>query len=243
MLANASGDDLAIVLTGTIVPNAPFTAHNDPKIRRQEYLTAINFYRQFAPVYFLENSAYALESDGEFNQFPNVMIRHQPASTSPERGKGYQEFEMLDGWLCSEPHPPRRWMKITGRYLYPNIPMLLSDCRGEQSFRIVIDQCLRSRKARGYLFCVETEFYQKYLAGAYRDCDDASGEWIEYVLYRCLSKAPASQVRLFAEEPQLSAISGSTGGNLETPLMKFAMKKMLRRINYLFDKRRLWYTH
>lgn len=236
-------DDLAIVLTGTIIPNAPFTAHNDPAIRRREYLTAINFYRQFAPVYFLENSTYPLEEDQEFNQFPNVMLRQRPVSKAPERGKGYQEFEMIDGWLLNEPQPPHRWMKITGRYLYPNIEMLLSECPSEQSVGIIIDQCPRSRKARGYLFCVETEFYKKYLAGAYHGCDDASGRWIEYVIYERLNQVPAPQVRLFAVEPRLSAISGSTGGNLETPLMKFVVKRILRQINYFFDKRRLWYTH
>jgi hypothetical protein len=240
---DAYRDDLAIVLTGTIIPNAPFTAHNDPRIRRQEYLTAINFYHRFAPVYFLENSTYPLEDDKEFNQFSNVMLRQRPVSASPERGKGYQEFEMVDGWLLNEPQPPRRWVKITGRYLYSNITTLLSDCRSEQSIGIIIDQCPQSRKARGYLFCVETGFYHNYLAGAYHDCDDFSGRWIEYVLYHRLSRAPASRVRLFAEEPRLSAISGSTGGNLETPPVKFAIKKILRRINYFLDRRRLWYTH
>ena len=115
-------NDLAIVLTGTIVPSAPFTVHNDPRIRRREYLEAIRFYSEFAPVYFLENSPYPLGDDAEFNQFPNVRLRQRPLSTKPERGKGYQEFEMIDGWLLNEPQPPRRWVKITGRYLYRNLP-------------------------------------------------------------------------------------------------------------------------
>ncbi|MEP7338561.1 MAG: hypothetical protein ABI977_12555 [Acidobacteriota bacterium] len=236
-------EDIAIVLTGTIIPNAPFTAHNDPQVRRREYLEAIRFYRQFAPVYFLENSSYALGDDAEFNAFPDVMIRQRPTSIAPQRGKGYQEFEMIDGWLMDEPRPPRRWVKITGRYLYQNFASLLVDCRRQPQARILIDQCARSRKARGYLFCVETEFYRERIAGAYRECDDASGNWIEYVLYNCLSRVPDTQVRLFAEEPQLRAISGSTGGDLETPPVKFAVKRVLRWINYFFDEQRLWYTH
>lgn len=239
-------DDIAIVLTGTIVPNAPFTAYNDPQVRRREYLEALKFYSQFAPVYFLENSTYPLADDAEFNQLSNVMIRQRPVSALPERGKGYQEFEMIDGWLMNEAPPPSRWIKITGRYLYRNFAALLADCRREQTARIIIDQCPRSQKARSYLFCIETEFYREHIAGAYRECDDPSGNWIEYVLFRRLANLSASrmrQMRLFAAEPQLQAISGSTGGNLETPPLKFAAKQVLRRINYLFDQRMLWYTH
>jgi hypothetical protein len=233
--------ELAIVLTATIVPNAAFTAYADPEVRRREYLEAIRFYRQFAPVYFIENSAYRLSDDAEFREAGGLMIRKQPVSTARERGKGYQEFEMLDSWLASEVAPPRRWIKITGRYLYLNFGALLADCH-RSAARMIIDQCPRSSKARGYLFCVETEFYSERLAGIYRECDDEAGEWIEHALYRRLSGLPTSEVRLFSEEPRLQAISGSTGESISATPLKFAAKRLLRRVNRVFDKQFLWYT-
>jgi len=233
--------ELAIVLTATIIPNATFTAYADPAIRRREYLEAIRFYRRFAPVYFIENSAYRLSDDSEFREADGLMIRKQPVSTARARGKGYQEFEMLDAWLAGEPAPPRQWIKITGRYLYLNFSALLADCR-QSAARMIIDQCPRSRKARGYLFCVETEFYRERLAGIFRECDDEAGEWIEHALYRRLAGLPASEVRLFAEEPRLRAISGSTGASISATPLKFTAKRLLRRINRVFDKQYLWYT-
>ncbi len=242
------GNDIAIALTGTIIPNAAFTTYADPAIRRREYLEAIRFYRQFAPVYFLENSSYRLSEDAEFCEASGrepfeLMIRKQPVSTAREKGKGYQEFEMLDAWLAGEPAPPGRWVKITGRYLYLNFAALLADCRRQKAARMIIDQCPRSAKARGYLFCVETEFYREHLTGIYRECDDGAGQWIEHALYRRLSGLPASDVRLFAEEPRLRAISGSTGGSITTTPLKFAAKRALRRVNRVFDQQYLWYTH
>ena len=89
----------AIVLTGTIVPNSNFTTYTNPQVRRAEYLAAIHYYSGFAPVYFLENSAYDLASDPEFISSEDVAIRKFPVSKFAERGKGFQEFEMLDAWL------------------------------------------------------------------------------------------------------------------------------------------------
>lgn len=235
-------DDIAIVLTGTIIPNAPFTAHNDPQIRRREYLQAIKFYREFAPVYFLENSVYPLSDDVEFNQFSDVTIRQCPASSSPERGKGYQEFEMIDGWLMSEMPPPQRWIKITGRYIYRNFSKLLVDCRYERRAQIIIDQCALSQFARSYLFCVESDFYREHIAGIYRECDDNAGEWIERVLYRHLAKLQKSYARLFSLEPRLTGVSGTTGGSIETKPSRYLVKRILRKLNYTLDRRQLWYT-
>ncbi len=242
MSVNPSQADLAIVLTGTIVPNAPFTAHNDPQVRRLEYLKAINFYRKFAPVYFLENSSYPLTDDSEFKQWSNVMLRQLPVSRLPERGKGYQEFEMIDGWLLNESQPPRCWVKITGRYLYRNFADLFEDCRHERRAQIIIDRCALSQIARSYLFFVVSRFYQEHIAGLYRECNDLTGEWVERVLYRRLASLSKSDARLFSLEPRLTGISGTTGGNIETQSSRYKAKRILRKLNYLLNRRQLWYT-
>lgn len=242
MSANRLPTDLAIVLTGTIVPNAPFTAHSDPQIRRREYLEAINFYRKFATVYFLENSTYALEDDAEFNKLSNVLIRKCPVSSSPERGKGYQEFEMIDCWLLSESELPLRWIKITGRYLYRNFSDLFENCCQQRQAQIIIDRCAFSQIARSYLFCVESEFYQQHIAGLYRECNDETGEWVERVLYRRLASLSKADARLFSLEPRLTGISGTTGGSIETQSSRYQVKRILRKLNYLLNCRQLWYT-
>ncbi|MCY7369077.1 MAG: hypothetical protein LH474_13100, partial [Chamaesiphon sp.] len=56
--------EIPIILTGTIIPNTNVRLqHINPEQRRKEYLDCINYYRNFAPVYFLENSSYPVEED------------------------------------------------------------------------------------------------------------------------------------------------------------------------------------
>ena len=58
---------IPIVLTGTIVPNAIKTVHRNWKVRRNEYLEAITYYKKFSKVYFIENSHYDISHDSEFS--------------------------------------------------------------------------------------------------------------------------------------------------------------------------------
>ena len=120
--------EIPIVLTGTIIPNTNIRMkHLDAEKRRKEYLNCINYYRNFAPVYFLENSSYPVEEDLEFTSIPNVEIRKFPVSSFPEKGRGFQEFEMIDSFIKNEKNIPNKFLKITGRYFYTNIKDILID--------------------------------------------------------------------------------------------------------------------
>ncbi len=234
--------NIAIVLTGTIVPNAAFTVYADPGRRKREYLDAIHYYRQFAPVYFLENSSYCLASDADFTKIPNLIIKKLPLSGSPEKGKGYQEFEMIDAWLEGEKSPPWRWIKITGRYIYLNFRDLFEDCLPTTSYRLIIDQHKHSKMALTSLFCVDTEYYLDNLVGLYHDCDDRDGKWIEQVIYDKITSLPKKDYRIFSVEPKLIGISGSNGSNLRSSQVKYLAKSLLRRLNYAFDRNHIWYS-
>ncbi len=237
-----SRPDIPIILTGTIIPNALNTAHSDPAVRRKEYLDAINYYSGFSNVVFLENSSYRLEDDPEFSRLTGVQICKMPVSLAFEKGKGYQEFEMIDNWIESQSSLPERWIKITGRYIYNNFAEIYQECLDNSGSRMMIDLCARSRKARTYLFCVETDFYLERISGAYRDCSDDDGRWIEDVIYNRLCNGSPSDTTLFSTDPDLSAVSGSTGDIFESGPLKKSTRRMLRRLNRLFDKRFLWYT-
>lgn len=234
--------DLPIVLTATIVPNVTGTAAVNSAARLAEYRQVLQFCQQFAPVIFLENSGYPLERHPEFVSSPRLQVRRFPSSASPERGKGYQEFEILDAWINSEPRPPERWLKITGRYQALNLATVLAECCREKDCELLIDQLARTRQARTYLFCTTTAFYRERIAGLYRQCDDRSGDWIERVLFRELEKPPRPSVRFFKTQPRLRASAGSTGNPFPSGKFQWMVKQSLRRINRLLDQRRLWYA-
>lgn len=201
---------LAIVLTATLVPNAIHTVHLDAAQRRAEYLAAIEFYCRYGEVYFLENSAHDLESDAAFHRHGNVHIRKFPPSAEYDKGKGYQEFEMLDHWLATEPCPPSRWIKITGRHLASNFEQVYSECRNESQYELIIEQKRPPyRVALTDLFYVTSEYYRRRFMGIYRECDDAALVFIEHVVRNHI--AASDKFRLFREMPLLTGVSGTTG--------------------------------
>lgn len=235
-------DELPIVLTATVIPNTTGVAAADPQTRLAEYLRVAQFCQQFAPVFFLENSSYPLERHPEFAGSSRLRVRRFAPSASPEHGKGFQEFEMLDAWLASEPQPPARWLKLTGRYHLLNLAAMLDECRRDKKSSLLIDQVYSRRWARTYLFCVSTEFYLARIRYLYRQCDDRAGDYFEKVLFGELEKPPACQVRMFKTQPHFHAQAGSTGMAFPTGNFQWFVKQCLRRINRLVDERRLHYS-
>lgn len=231
--------EIPIVLTGTIIPNQIVGVASDPEMRAAEYLAALAFYQQFAPVIFLENSGYALERHAGFRETARLQVRRFAPSTHPERGKGYQEFEMLDAWLAAEPQPPARWLKITGRYRILNIRAILAECAAEQRDGLVIDQVVRSQMARTYLFCTTPAFYGREMAGLYRECDDRTGAWIERRLF---AKLKGRETRFFKTQPRIQARAGTDGSAFPTGRGQWLFKQGLRRLNRSVDRQYLWYS-
>lgn len=240
--AGKSPGEIPIVLTATVMPIGVGAAASDPEKRLREYIAALEFYTSFAPVIFLENSAYPLERHPEFRQTERLQVRRFQPSASPERGKGYQEFEMLDSWVSSETQPPERWLKISGRYQILNISSILAECRRNENTSLLIDQLTRSSFARTFYFMVETDFYRRNGLGLYRQCDDRNGEWIERVLFRKLRGLPAAEVRFFGTQPRIRAVAGSTGTPFPSGRGQWICKQVLRRLNQLIDRQYLWYV-
>lgn len=231
--------EIALVLTGTIAPNTATNTMGSPKERREEYLAALHYYSEFGDVYFLENSTYDVRSDPEFDSVSRLHLRKFPPSRNPDRGKGYQEFEMLDTWMETEATPPRRWLKVTGRYIVRNISEILSECRRETGYGMIIDQKLRSQRAMTHVFYVESPFYQLHLRGVYMRCDDQSGRWIERILFNLLRSAPT---RSFGVQPIIEATCGSTGAMWDAGAGISTVKQVLRTINQRLDRKYLWYA-
>jgi hypothetical protein len=235
--------EIPVVLTATITPNVAGSTAMNPETRLAEYRQVLQFCQQFAPVIFLENSTYPLERHPEFSNSPRLQVRRFAPSLTPERGKGFQEFEMLDAWLASEPQPPARWLKITGRYRLLNLPAILAECRRNQTQALLIDQVHRLQWTRSYLFCASTAFYQSQLQGIYRQCDDRDDHCIEHILFRTLAKMPASQVQLFRTQPRIQAVSGATGAVYPSGSWQWLAKQCLRRLNRVVNRRRLLYAN
>ena len=226
---------LSIVLTATILPNAIRTEYSDFMLRRAAYLKAIDFYQEYSDVYFLENSAYDLASDVDFFKYKNVHIRKFSPSKFYAKGKGYQEFEMLDSWLNTEKLVPSRWIKISGRYLVSDFDKVFAECLNENKYNLIIEQKLLSgRGALTDVFYVTSEFYKRCFLGIYQFSDDATDIFIEHVVYETLQNS--DEFRLFREIPMVTGISGSTGLALDITL-KRKLKREIRNFLYRFNNK------
>jgi hypothetical protein len=234
---------IPIVLTGTIAPNQLADAVRDPQVRKTEYLQAIDFYSPFSErIFFLENSSYPLRKEIAFSQFQNLHLRELPTSKHPERGKGFQEFEMLDMWMATESLLPACWLKISGRYIIRNIGEILEECGHETRASLIIDQNARSCTARTQIFYAASEPYLRTLKDIYRECDDRAGHWIERALFKALKKNPEMAFRFFKHRPDLVGRSGTTGEEYPASALGRSLKQILRTGNRLFDKQYLWFS-
>ncbi len=233
---------IPIVLTGTVIPNGVTVDAATIEKRVADYVAAVEIYQRFATVFFLENSKYPLEQHPEFRGTDRLLVRRFPPSPVPERGKGYQEFEMLDSWLASETRPPEKWLKITGRYRFRNISAILNECQRDTNAGLLIDQIPRAGWARAFYFCARTEFYRAKLRGLYAQCDDRTDTCIEKVLFQELKNVKAGEVRSFATQPLIEAIVGSSGLPFPTGRSQWYGKQILRRLNRMIDKKYLWYS-
>lgn len=232
---------IPIVMTATVVPNVSGAASADPAERRGEYLRAVRFYSGLADrVFFLENSDYPLDEDPAFRDQKRLLIRKFPRSASPERGKGFQEFEMLDAWVASEADCPPCWIKVTGRYIVRNMDKILAECERDSGHSIIVDQTPRSEKARTSLFFAKTEFYRQRLRGLYRRCDDRSGAWIERIMFRELADLGSDQCRFFRSRPSLHAIAGGSGKTYPVCRTSGLLKDIGRAATRWVDSKYLW---
>ncbi|HWD18434.1 MAG TPA: hypothetical protein VHB20_04080 [Verrucomicrobiae bacterium] len=243
MIAPPDGShEVPIVMTATVIPQDKGPSAFTPEERLAEYEAALTFYLKFAPVFFLENSGYPLEQHSAFRETSRLQVRRFRRSASPEKGKGHQEFEMLDTWLAAEKNPPPRWLKITGRYQFLNLESILEECRSPRCPSLLMDRLPRRQIARTYSFCVASQYYRDKLQGLYQQCDDRTGAWVERVLFQRLRGQPTSEVQLFKTQARIQAASGVTGLAFPTGRFQWGVKQMLRRANRLLDRQYLWYS-
>lgn len=203
---------LPLVITGTIIPQANFVHIADWQVRRQQYLEALRYFCEHGyPVFFLENSAYELDIDPDF-AMPNltsVKLRDEDA-TSFQRGKGYQEFKMLDRFLESG-QAPRRFIKLSGRRTLHQITYFQN--RYQAPDRQWFDLWQNDAFADTTFFCCDLDFYNRHLRGLYSQADDGSGLIIEKVVYTALNGL--SGVHFHPLTPLFTGQHGTSGNKLK----------------------------
>lgn len=225
---------IPIVLTATVVPNIEKARGPDWKVRRNQYLEAIAFYKEFSKVYFIENSCYDLASDPAFTSDAKCSILKFPVSESPERGKGYQEFEMLDRFVRDR-LTEGCFVKVTGRHIYANFAQLFSFLQADgYKYDVVIDRLVRMRIALTGLFCVDKQVYLRQFQNSYLEMHDQGNVWAEHVIYALLKRHKG--VAFFPTTPLLQSDRSPRASDT----LKLTVKNLERRVFSALNVRQLF---
>lgn len=222
---------MILVLTGSIETKAGRNTVSDPKLRSSEYARAIRFYleRTELPLRFLENSNYPLEEDPEWEDLLNserLSFFRDPRSGDPERGKGHEEFLLLDRaveQLAEEGHSAI--FKVTGRYIVRNIDALIPDRNDRPYFDL--HPRIKSGIAISSLFACPIAYYRSHIKGLYAEVNEAERITIEKLLFQRLNALGASQrPHLLPCEPDLKGLSGTWG----TPIGRNPYRRKARNL-------------
>lgn len=216
--------EAVLCMTGTVNVHAGQTLRTDPLLRLADYKAAVRYYLEHTelPVVFVENSDYDFSSDADFSAFaadPRFRLIRTVPHPDTEKGKGFQEFYMLDQLV--EALDARLMVKVTGRYVVKNIARML----GEMRAPLNMDLHRKLGVALTGFFSVETAIYKRFFFGKYADADDSAGRYIEHVIYEAVTRTPLRKMTaLLPENPEFRGVSGSYGGSLERNRYKMMLR-------------------
>ena len=213
-----------LIITATITPQSNFVAQHNPKERKVEYLEVLNYYTAnfSGDIYFAENSAFDFEMDEEFKKIftqETVHLLKFPSSDEYEKGKGYQEFEVLDLVVAQLANKYEEFIKLSGRYLTTNFKKLIT----QKNSGIVIDRHQKKKVAITSFFKCKMNFYQKEIKGCFKNVNDAEGIFIEHVIYDELKNVSNEKIDFFIKTPIYKGVSGSYGGSLNRHPLKIKL--------------------
>lgn len=223
--------DAVLCMTGTVNVHTGQTLRTDPRLRLADYKAALRYYLDHndLPVVFIENSDYDFSGDADFDAFAAdarfKLIRMSP-HPDRSRGKGFQEFYMLDRFAAST--DARLMVKVTGRYVVKNIARMIAEMRAP----LHIDLHRKLGVALTGFFAVETVIYNRFFAGKYLEADDPAGRYIEHVIYAAVTGTPLRKMTaLLPENPQFRGVSGSYGAGLERNRYKMMLRGAERAVS------------
>lgn len=224
--------DFVICLTATIEPNTIMVNRSDVQLRLKDYKSCIEFYLRETPcpIIFAENSDFDLSDDADFNRFlddPRFTMQRFKAHPDTTKGKGFQEFFMLDQVVNLLP-VQATLVKITGRYKVCNVVSLLAGMDAAFS----IDLHRKMQVAITGFFAVSVTVYQQYLNEIFAEANDANGRFIEHVIYDKIVRSDLiNSCALLPENAQYEGLSGSHGATMARNKYKMMARGLERIIN------------
>jgi len=220
-----------LIITATVVPNSNFVVNTDSEKRRKEYLDVLKYYSSIflGDIYFAENSGFNFLEDIEFSnlfQKENIYCLSLAPSNEFDKGKGYQEFQVLDEVVAKINKSYDAFIKVSGRYLTTNFNQLIK----QENQGLIIDRHQVKKVAITAFFRCRISFYQEHFRSCYKEVNDSKGVFIEHVIYKILKKVDPEKINIFNVTPLYKGVSGSYGGSLNRHRIKTFLINIERKI-------------
>lgn len=239
-----------LIITGAINirnRNIPTLAVNNLGIRLNQYIYSIEYailnYKKIKKIIFVDNTDYAydyslLKSLSIQNNKELEIIKFKGDYDKIEKlGKGYGEIECIDAAINHSKllQSESDFYKLTGRVIIKNFDKMIISRTTPNAFIYKPGLLFNDRDHINTVFySVKSDFFINNLSILKNEVDDRNKLFIEDIfLIKLMNLRSCSSIGTFTMYPQISGISGSSGGNYDISKLKsilysyFAKKRFL----------------
>lgn len=213
---NVLNPNIVILLTAAIKPNSQdVLTVSDPKVRKQQYMEAINFYltKTDLNIVFAENSGTSIEKVFRTNPRLEFLTFTSPL-IKPDKGKGYKELEIIDHAMKNSNFiaGANFVVKITGRLKVLNINQLLRKIFEKEDWaeKLVLSNIYKEFKMDSRCFCYTKNFWWS-LKEHGKNIDLAFS--FERALWMAVSEYNSQNSGFYEQFSQPLRIQGVSGGH------------------------------
>lgn len=236
-----NNQDIPLLLTSTIFPNASYTTITDNSLRLEQYRAAIYFwlaYTKVKKIVFCDNSNVSPLSEDElinlqsvFDKKIEILNFFSDEKKVKEKGKGFGEGEIIKYALENSIHLKLSdsFYKCTGRIVVSNFDEITSNFHNESVFYLRSANLIDQIDTR--FFLVKKEIYLKYIVDAHEYVNDDNYIYLEHCVFNSIKGNTKN--RYFTRYPKYLGVSGSTGDTYKLSNLKYNLNCFLSMIGYL----------
>jgi hypothetical protein len=221
------GKDAALIITSSVFVTAGFTVLIDPDIRREQYMSSIEFFIKesvFRKIIVCDNSQFvypaSLQELAKMHQKEIELLSFKGDSELTRlRGKGYGEGEIMN-YIFNNSNLLRSvdaFFKVTGRMTVKNVNAIIRFVKNKPCYFMSIPLRPRFMKPDVQKYCVDTRFYyakkaffSEVLINAYNKVNDAAAHYLEHAYYDSIKQSSITPGN-FIPVPEIIGVAASQG--------------------------------
>ncbi|MBC8986177.1 hypothetical protein H9X96_10370 [Pedobacter sp. N36a] len=233
-----------LMLTGCINPAGMiFTELQNPDLRLNQYVEAINFYleKTEGKVLFVENSGFDISNHFDVSTKGRLeVLTFDGNNYDKVLGKGYGEMLIIKYAIDNSifVNSSKSICKITGRYKILNVSNLLKNYINSES-NLMVQLCGKMKYSDSRFFIADRSFYEDFLINSLELINDTKGVYFEHVLSKAVLRAIISGYFYlpFKFHLRISGRSGTDNKNYNDSLFYWFPRNIIQMLKFkLFCK-------